>query len=154
MFPTSVLNVVPIWAENLVVALLTVLGRGNVAMRTKKRNTLGVKDGRLVKVRIDFVCNQYLTWICCLALFARHKSKVEFISEFITADVVTVRTACPKCGTNSNGRISCCGRGGAWSGKCGDEGEGKEHTWSEGLEACICKDQAIFPFLCVCACHY
>lgn len=43
---------------------------------------------------------------------------------------------CPKCGVNPSGKRSCCGSGGSWSGKCGDLGDYKEHTWFEGLKVC------------------
>lgn len=43
---------------------------------------------------------------------------------------------CPKCGTNSKGRQTCCAPDGAWNEKCGDNGENKEYTWVDGLEAC------------------
>ena len=34
-------------------------------------------------------------------------------------------------------RYTCCGPGGAWSGKCGAVGDADfEHTWTEGVKAC------------------
>ena len=50
-----------------------------------------------------------------------------------------VAPKCPKCGANANGKPSCCGGDGAWAGKCGDEIERKEHTWTEGIKACLRK---------------
>merc|ERR1712013_653435 len=48
-----------------------------------------------------------------------------------------VTSGCPTCGTNKNGKLSCCGRGGSWFGKCGDEGDSTfDHTWIEGLSSC------------------
>ena len=46
---------------------------------------------------------------------------------------------CLKCGiTKKSGKLSCCARGGAWFKKCGDVGDTKfEHTWTEGVDACI-----------------
>ena len=41
---------------------------------------------------------------------------------------------CLKCGTNPRGKFSCCA--GAWKGKCGNDDENYEHTWSEGILAC------------------
>ena len=46
---------------------------------------------------------------------------------------------CPLCGTNENGRPSCCAADGAWRGQCGDDDTDKEHTWTEGFWACRCK---------------
>ena len=54
---------------------------------------------------------------------------------------------CPKCGSSPKGQLSCCGRGGAWRGKCGDDDEGLDHTWSEGVEACLCKIPFHFYFV-------
>ena len=39
------------------------------------------------------------------------------------AVTMTVSYVCPKCGTiEKSGKISCCGRGGAWYGNCGSAG--------------------------------
>ena len=54
-------------------------------------------------------------------------------------------TKCPKCGLSPKGNPSCCGHGGAWRGKCGDDAENNEHTWSEGVEACLRKSMRILP---------
>ena len=45
---------------------------------------------------------------------------------------------CPECGTMKNsGKRSCCGRGGAWFGKCGGAGDANlGHSWYEGIQAC------------------
>ena len=43
---------------------------------------------------------------------------------------------CPKCGTNAQGKRTCCASNGAWKDECGDPGEDMEHTWFEGVEAC------------------
>ena len=53
-------------------------------------------------------------------------------------------TACHTCGTiEKSGRLSCCGRGGAWFQKCGGAGNAKfEHTWSEGVQACHTWEQS------------
>ena len=46
-------------------------------------------------------------------------------------------SGCPKCGTIRTGESSCCGRGGTWAGKCGNEVNAKfEHTWVEGVQVC------------------
>ena len=56
---------------------------------------------------------------------------------------VTVKpsTTCAKCGKiKKSKKLSCCARGGAWYNKCGDEGDSKfDHTWTEGVKACIGK---------------
>ena len=54
------------------------------------------------------------------------------------ATVTTISLACPKCGIiKQSGKISCCGRGGSWFGKCGSVGDTNiDHTWHEGLQAC------------------
>ena len=49
----------------------------------------------------------------------------------------TVKVECPKCGTSSSGKRSCCSRGGSWVDKCGNEVNAKfEHTWGEGIRVC------------------
>ena len=46
--------------------------------------------------------------------------------------------ACTKCGTlKKNGKLTCCAPGGSWFDKCGSGGDSKEHTWFEGIEACV-----------------
>lgn len=54
---------------------------------------------------------------------------------------VTTRFAttqkCPKCAVSPRGQFSCCSRNGAWKGLCGDPGDGKPYTWSEGAQACL-----------------
>ena len=59
-------------------------------------------------------------------------------TECIRAEMFTC-LACPKCGSkvsDTRGIISsCCAPGGAWDGKCGDEGEA-EYTWNQGVKAC------------------
>ena len=47
-------------------------------------------------------------------------------------------TVCPKCSTNPDGSLgSCCSRGGAWHGKCGDIiGGDILHTWVDGFLTC------------------
>ena len=49
-----------------------------------------------------------------------------------------VSAVCPKCGTvQKSGRSSCCGRGGAWFGRCGSVGNTNfEHSWYDGIQAC------------------
>ena len=58
--------------------------------------------------------------------------------------------SCPKCGTHPNGEIGCCAPDGAWRGTCGDEGENKEHTWTEGWEACRRKNKIMQLAMCMC----
>ena len=63
---------------------------------------------------------------------------VDLFTETITTPVVTPLTpVCPKCGTTNDGKSSCCGRGGAWFGKCAKHIDAKfDHTWIEGLHIC------------------
>ena len=45
-------------------------------------------------------------------------------------------TECTKCMPGKEG-LTCCGWGGSWFKKCGDDGDTKfEHTWGEGLAVC------------------
>ena len=51
----------------------------------------------------------------------------------------TLATAvCPKCGIlQKSGKLSCCGRGGSWSGRCGKTGNTNfGHTWYQGIQVC------------------
>ena len=58
----------------------------------------------------------------------------------VTSTASTASPACPKCGTNQFAKRSCCGRGGAWFGRCGRPGDSEfEHTWMEGIRACESK---------------
>ena len=39
---------------------------------------------------------------------------------------------------------TCCGKGGAWQGKCGSAGDNEfEYTWNEGIRACETKTNLI-----------
>ena len=53
----------------------------------------------------------------------------------------SISPMCPKCGIiNKSGKLSCCGHGGSWSGKCGSAWNSKPgHTWQEGIR--VCKDR-------------
>ena len=55
-----------------------------------------------------------------------------------TTAATTAESGCPKCGTLlKTGKSSCCGRGGAWAGKCADEvSDDFDHTWIEGIKMC------------------
>ena len=45
---------------------------------------------------------------------------------------------CRKCVRIKTGEVTCCGQGGSWQGKCGPPGSAKfEHTWGDGLRACV-----------------
>ena len=47
--------------------------------------------------------------------------------------------ACYKCGSDINGRLSCCAKGATWEGKCGHVGDTKfKYTWGQGLRICLC----------------
>ena len=49
----------------------------------------------------------------------------------------TLTGKCPQCGITISGKISCCLRGGAWVGKCGNPGDNNfEHTFAEGIAVC------------------
>merc|ERR1712032_859254 len=56
--------------------------------------------------------------------------------------VTTVSSVCPKCGIAAkSGKISCCGNGGSWFGKCGSARNAKfDHTFYEGIEACASRE--------------
>ena len=54
------------------------------------------------------------------------------------------RSGCDACGKNDAGDLSCCSRGGAWHGKCGD---GAEHTWEAGFNVCNGATQESAPSL-------
>ena len=56
----------------------------------------------------------------------------------VTMATTTASSGCPRCGKpNKSGKSSCCGKGGAWKGKCGNPGDPKfAHTWSEGIQTC------------------
>merc|ERR1712187_14779 len=44
---------------------------------------------------------------------------------------------CPVCGfLKRSGKRSCCGKGGAWFGKCGGAKSKLPHTWFNGIQAC------------------
>ena len=44
---------------------------------------------------------------------------------------------CPKCGMSSDGKSNCCSEGGSWQGQCTlTLGDGGQHTWSDGYDAC------------------
>ena len=46
-------------------------------------------------------------------------------------------STCSKCGALNSGKSSCCGRGGAWVGKCAKKVNGEfSYTWSEGIQSC------------------
>ena len=61
--------------------------------------------------------------------FAKTKMTGQTMHPVITA-------TCPTCAATSQGKLTCCAEGASWFEKCGDPGDGKEHTWGEGLEAC------------------
>ena len=62
----------------------------------------------------------------------------------------TVNLECSKCGTNKAGKRSCCGRGGSWAGKCGNEVNEKfDHTWGEGVQACEIESKQICLQMCM-----
>ena len=60
-----------------------------------------------------------------------------------TTKTITV-PVCPRCGTiGKSGKMSCCGRGGAWFKNCGGDGNTQlHHTWYEGIQACKARSQS------------
>ena len=60
-----------------------------------------------------------------------------------TTMIITV-SVCPRCGTiGKSGKMSCCGRGGAWFKHCGGAVNTKrQHTWYEGIQACKTRTQS------------
>ena len=61
------------------------------------------------------------------------------LTEIINTPCTTTKAGkgCPKCGILRTNKRSCCGSGGAWFKKCGNEGDPKyEHTWAEGVAKC------------------
>jgi len=49
-----------------------------------------------------------------------------------------IGSGCPKCGKLKQGnQLSCCARGGTWFKKCGADKQKSEHTWFEGIQACM-----------------
>ena len=59
----------------------------------------------------------------------------------------TVSSVCLDCGTiQKSGKMSCCGRGGSWFGKCGSaENANLSHTWYEGIRACKARQFQAVP---------
>ena len=63
-----------------------------------------------------------------------HRIRVELAHHFKLIQCVE----CFKCVRTSKGKITCCGRGGSWYGKCGSPGDTEfDHTWDEGQQACL-----------------
>ena len=52
--------------------------------------------------------------------------------------MMTTSSVCMKCGIIAkSGRVSCCGHGGSWFGKCASvNNEDFDQTWYEGIQAC------------------
>ena len=58
-------------------------------------------------------------------------------SKFLSHSTTICCSGCGRCGYDSKGQLTCCGKGGSWRGKCGPPGNAKfEHTWNDGFEAC------------------
>merc|ERR1719326_2750274 len=43
---------------------------------------------------------------------------------------------CKECGALKSGTESCCAKGGSWYGSRGTKAQGKDYTWTEGIDAC------------------
>ena len=143
---------------------------GNVAMRAKIRNTRGWRARwhayvrrnsilDLLRRRIFPVCDTFSRCVAPPAVAVTSlpgnvatttpETNTAARSNATTLARAVISTAkCRKCGRNPRGKLSCCAPGGYWLGKCGDEGENKEHTWSEGLRACKRKGP-IMKYICL-----
>ena len=136
------------------------LGEGSAAMRTKTRITRGLRVAWPVDVR-DQLRNSSESTFHMHARCFKHWLLVDMslsfslpypISALSTANTAkttiratTVGTSvakCPKCGTNPNGKPSCCAPQATWHGKCGSDAGEKEHTWTEGMKACLRKSSS------------
>ena len=118
---------------------------GNAAMIAETRSTRGVRVNWPVHVRI-----QWIDYIGRHAHHYRFNFAIKTVSHCIhvlaaskvkrrTTSAVSARRKCSSCGIGHQGKPSCCASGGSWSGKCGDKGSDKEHTWAEGAAACRCE---------------
>ena len=74
----------------------------------------------------------------CPSCLAKTPKNTETKSVVRSTSSPATPNECSKCVTLSHGRSSsCCGKGGAWEGKCGSPDNAKsEHTWGEGLKVC------------------
>ena len=66
----------------------------------------------------------------------------DHISKFAGVVTTPQKNSCPKCAKHEkNGKISCCYKGGAWDGNCGNPGDTNfDYTWGQGMDGC--KSQA------------
>ena len=61
------------------------------------------------------------------------------------ATTTAISRVCGACGTiKASGKMSCCGRGGSWFGKCGSaDNVNLGHTWHEGIWVCKAQPMAV-----------
>ena len=61
------------------------------------------------------------------------------------ATTTAISRVCGACGTiKASGKMSCCGRGGSWFGKCGSaDNVNLGHTWHEGIWVCKAQPKAV-----------
>ena len=133
-----------------------------MVIRGTAKSTCGLKGTKLVEVRNRVIHRFYLHKRFCFSLYF-HCLILNAALRFVyvigsgattttthTTTTVTTSTAavllsstakCPRCGITFRGQQSCCARGAGWDGKCGNEGENKEHTWNEGWKSCNRKNR-------------
>ena len=139
-----------------VVAAAVALGEESAAMGARERSTLGGKGLRPANVRAQLSVIEFLDWVCMHRLEWHHHfamfSLLDCVHTPLIAESVTVTIAtktlstpgsgvatpvkCPKCGFSPKDQRSCCAPGGSWRGKCGNDDDGMEHTWTEGQLVC------------------
>lgn len=125
-----------------VVAFPMVLGKGDAATSIVTRSIPGPKAYSLVDVSAP-VNEMIMRPLPPHPMIICHNNLVSLHPKTPTAhmssdNIEDVFAQCPTCGAYEDGRPSCCAFGGAWHGKC-DDGDGMEHTWSEGFWSCRCK---------------
>ena len=133
------------------------LGEGSAAVMTKTRIAHGLRVAWPVDVRAQLRNSsesKFHVHARCLKHWLLVDMPLSFslphpIPAFSTAHSVKTTTTvgttvakCPKCGTNPNGKASCCAPHATWHGKCGSDAGEKEHTWTEGMKACLRKSSA------------
>ena len=77
----------------------------------------------------------------CLPTWSRVTHIHPDIVPMITSVATTSSSVCSKCGKfKKSGTVSCCAKGGAWFGDCGNDGDAEYgHTFKEGIQACKSK---------------
>ena len=89
--------------------------------------------------------------LCCLSFTNARIMCSAVAATAAGATPTPASVACPKCGTNKAGKISCCARGGSWFQNCGEFGDSKfDHTWGDGIQSC--QSELEYEYLSICAC--